>query len=332
MALSMAFLARTATVIIALGMLALPADAAKSTKKWLDAVPTAAKSVEIKGKTTSSNYYPLDKTTPVSVKVVGPGTLKVYTRSEIPGKSKETIYGLAVVRDGTKHYLISRSAKVSKAEVVGENKRIGESKTVTFKVPKGTHEYQFKLPKDSKLDGYARFVFAEKLVAPKVDEEIKYIPFLPRKFSEEVRIVVKEEEYIYYRVNTSKVVELEVIGPAKLKIVSRLEFTSQMHNDKPYRLQISNEKEIVQTNPLKGKISATASYRHPTDLVIGRGDTSFLKVPDGRHRYTFTAPDSEGSVLLRFYLPEKALGNEWTPNGANGKAEIKPLGEQIQRG
>ncbi len=328
----MALIARAATIVILLLVIVSQAFSEKAKLKWIEVNPSGAEPVEIKGKKSFSKYYPLQKSTPVSIKVVGPGSLRVYARTEMAPGIKEAIYGIAVVRDGKKHYLISRTAKKSSLVISGKNTPLGEQKSVTFKVPKGTHEFQLTLPEDSKNNGYVRFAFAEKPTPKKPVEEVKYVPFLPRKFNEEVRIVVKEEEYIYYRADNSSKVELEVIGPAKLKIVSRLEFNQSMQGEKSYRLQISNGDEIVQTKPLKGKISATASYRKPSTQMLGRGDSSFLTVPAGKQRYSITTPDKGGSVLLRFYLPEKALGNEWKPTDSNGKAEGKSTKKSSLKG
>ncbi len=328
----MAPLARAAIIFLASGILASPAFSVKSNKKWSEVTPTGSTPLEIKGNKSSSQYYFLDKKSPVSIKVVGPGSLRVYTRTELAADSKEAIYGLTVVRDGKKNYLISRTAKQSTVHVAGKDTKLGELKSVTFKVPKGTHEYQLTLPQDSPKGVYARFAFAEKPTAKLAAEKLKYVPFLPRKFVEEVRIVSKEEEYIYYRIDKSSKVELEIIGPAKLKIVSRLEFDHTMLSEKSYRLQISNGNEIVQTEPLKGKISATATYRKQSELALGRGDASHLTVPEGKHRYTVSTPDKNSSILVRFYLPEKALGNEWNPTDANGKVELKSLKKTILRG
>ncbi len=328
----MTSIARAATIILTFGIFVSPAFSEKSKKKWVEVTPSVATSVEIKGNKSSSNYYFLDKTAPVSIKVVGPGSLKVFTRTEFSAGTKEAIYGLSVVRDGKKRFLISRTAKLSPAKIAGKETRLGEQKSVTFKVPKGTHEFQLLLPSDSKSAAYARFEFAEKPLPKPTPEEVKYIPFLPRKFGDEVRILVKEEEYIYYRIDKSSKVELEVIGPAILKLVSRLEFDHTMQNEKHYRLQINSQNELVQTIPLKGKVSAAASYRKPTDLLIGRGDASYLTVPEGKHRYVVISPDKNSSVLLRFYLPEKALGNEWFPSDSNGKAEVKSFKKYITRG
>jgi hypothetical protein len=57
-----------------------------------------------------------------------------------------------------------------------------------------------------------------------------------------------------------------------------------------------------------------------------------LNVPSGKHRYTISTTDKNGSVLLRFFLPEKALGNEWKPSDDNGKAELRSSQKDVLKG
>lgn len=321
----MTSLARAATILglIGGGTLALFNVGAATARKWKEVTPEDAKAVTIQTKKSAPQYYSLDGKRPLAVKVTGPGAFRVYSRAVLPDAKKEGIYGIVVLRDGEKRYLISRTAKHSTAKVVGSEKvRVGVPKSVTLKVPAGEHEFQVTTPHDAKRPVYVRFLLAERAKKKATGEKINYIAYLPRKFGEEVRIVVKEQEYIYYRATVSSPVELEVIGPTRIKGVSRLEFDHTMHGDKPYRVQASENSNVIQTSPFTGKISGTATYSKPTEKVIGQGDTFFINVPEGKHRYIVTTPDKGSSVLLRFYLPEKALGNELKPANKNGSAGL----------
>ena len=153
--------------------------------------------------------------------------------------------------------------------------------------------------------------------------EIPYIAYLPRTFPEEIRIAVREREYIYYRVQEGQSVEIEVIGPTRIKGISRLEFDHTMRGEKPYRIQIRENNTIISTKPFTGAISETASYVVTTNKLVGKGDTFYIDVPTGRHRYQVTTPDNGMTVLLRFYLPQSDLGN--VPSTA--RLDLGDLGE-----
>jgi len=303
--------------------LSLPLVAAP--RKWTTVTPKGVQPTVIESSKTKQDYFALTQKAPITVKVIGPGFIRIVSRTVLPGKKREGIYGLVVLKDGEDRKLFSRTTMHSAMKVVGApNVRVGKPKTVTLKVPAGEHEYQVALPPDAKHDAFIRFKFSEKEAKKSSGTKVEYVAYLPRKFPEEVRIQVKEQENICYRATTEKPVEVEIIGPTKVKIISRLEFDHTMRGEKPYRVQVSEDSKIVQTSPFNGKISGTAAYSVTSDKIIGRGDTFFLDVPAGKHRYLVNTPDKGNSILLRFYLPQKDLGNEWKPAKGNGNASVVP--------
>ena len=261
--------------------------------------------LEINGKKRS--YWKLDKDNSLVVKTVGPGELKVYTRMELNQKQNEGVYSFITLIDGERQPLAARATEYSKSakNPKQKNQRLGKSRTIFYDIPPGEHEYRFKVSEDSKDVIYARF-----LVSNQHEEEISYIAYLPRSFPEEVRITVKEREYIYYRSNRSEHIELEVIGPTRVKCVSRLEFDHSIRGIKPYRVQVSQNDQVILTDFFNAKISGTASYSEKSDKVLGKGEIFYIDVPEGKHRYRISTPDPDISVIFRFYLPEKDLGNE----------------------
>jgi len=314
------------TVAFSLPLVAAP-------RKWTVVTPKSAQPVAIESKKSKQEYFSLTEKTPLTVKVTGPGFIRFVTRTILPAKKKEGIYGLVVLKDGQDRKLVSRTTTYSTSKVVGApSVRLGKPKTVTLKVPAGEHEYQVALPPDAKHDAFVRFKFSEKTVKKASVSKVGYIAYLPRKFTEEVRIQVKEQEYICYRASADKPVEVEVIGPTKLKVISRLEFDHTMRGEKPYRVQISEESKIIQTSPFNGKISGTAAYSASSDKVLGRGDSFFLDVPAGKHRYLVNTPDKGSSILLRFFCPQKDLGNGLKSPKGNGSAGLVPKRPKPDKG
>ncbi len=275
--------------------------------EWKLVKPVSGKKdvLEINGKKRS--YWRLDKDNPLVVKTVGPGELKVYTRMELKQEQNEGIYGFITLIDGERQPLTARATEYSKStnNPKQKNQRFGKSRKIFYDIPPGEHKFRFEVSEDSKDVIYARF-----LVSNQHEEEISYIAYLPRSFPEEVRITVKEREYIYYRSNISEYIELEVIGPTRVKCVSRLEFDHSMRGKKPYRVQVSQNSHVILTDFFNAEISGTATYSEKSDKVLGKGEIFFIDVPEGKHRYQISTPDPDISVIFRFYLPEKDLGNE----------------------
>ena len=273
--------------------------------KLLQSVDGKRVMLKIKGKRRS--YWKLDRDNPIAVRIKGETEIKVYTRMELKEKQKEGIYSFITYIDGKQQPLIARATQYSTSAKIPWRKdhRLGQSRVIYYNVPDGEHEYRFTVQGDSENVIYFRF-----LVPDQKTEDVSYVAYLPCSFPEEVRITVKEREYIYYRTNISKYIEIEVIGPTKVKCVSRLEFNHTMRGNKPYRVQVAENDKVVLTDFFNAVISGTANYSTKSDKVLGKGDIFFIDVPEGRHRYRISTPDPDISVIFRFYLPEKDLGNE----------------------
>jgi len=282
--------------------------------KWkaVDATTGEKVNLTVNGKT--SRYYQLASQKNVTLKVTGPTTVKLITRTTVRDKSTFNNYSIVSQIDTKKKKTIGRASSYTK-DVVNPKSQdlIAKSRDITYKVPSGEHVMTFAVPKSAKYS-----VFVRLSIPDTVKKVENYIAYLPNKFKEEVRITVNESEYIYYRVNSENSIELDVIGPTTLKCLSRLEFDHTIRGDKPYRIQIKENGKVVRTKPHQAKVSASALYQTKGDKVIGRGDNLLFKVPAGKHTYQLSTPDTGISVLLRLYLPEGDLKK--TFNGSAKKS------------
>lgn len=286
-------------VIFLLSSLAIAND-------WELVKPAAGKKITLKIDGKTRNYWRIDRKEPVIINVTGPGQLKIITRMVLPNEKQEDVYSFVLYIDGKRQPLIARATQYSKSvsNAKFKDQRLGESRSVFYKVPAGDHEYKLTLSKDFKEKIYAR-----PFVANGSEKKTNYIAYLPRFFPEEVRISVKEHEYIYYRTNKDKPIELEVIGPTKVKCISRLEYDDSMRGKQNYRIQVTEGDKVIQTDFFNSEISSIASYIDRSDMVIGKGEVFYIEVPEGKHKYSIFTPDPDTSIIFRFYLPEKDLGN-----------------------
>jgi len=285
-----------------------------SAEGWELIKPTAGNLSKLKIAGKTRQYYELTHTDTTVIEVEGPTTLKILTRAVLSKKRRDVLYGMIVHRDNENREFIGRGSSRDKSasSLKKSKQRISKSRTIEFEVPNGNHIYQIVLPKEVKNPVYVRFLTPE---ANK--KEINYIAFLPRIFKEEVRLEIREQEYIYYRSTTDKPVELDVIGPTRIRGLARLEFDHSIRGDQPYRVQISENGKIISTVPIIAKISGTASYLEPGDKVPARGENFYIDVPPGSHKIEVSTPDPGVSVLFRFYIPQKDLGNSTTPKNTS---------------
>jgi len=296
-------------VVAGLGCTFLNGNSAVSTStNWKVVKPSDGKPIALLVKGNKRNYFKLNPNDELVVKVSGPNKLKLLARAVL-SDDKEESFSFITNRDGDKRYHTARVAGRAKSVTNPSNDKeiIGNGRSVVFKVPDGDHEFRITLPDGAKEPIYIRFL----TTGPKIEKKpVDYIAYLPLSYDKEVKLVVNEHEYIYYRGSESKPIEIEVNGPTKVKVVSRLEFDHTMRGEKQYRVQVSEGDQVILTEPVKTGVSGTATYSEKSSCVLGKGKDFYIEVPSGKHRYQIKSPDSSIGVIFRFYLPQRDLGNE----------------------
>ena len=263
--------------------------------------------IQIKGK--DRTYYRLDKGNPLEFTVEGAAEFKMLTRLDMDNfkKSKKVDYKVFCEIDGKKtHY--TRSAVWSKGvEFAKGGGRFGTAETFTIKLKPGKHKVKLSLANDDDKRIYVRLLEKDQ----KVKQETERVAMHPQKFTQMVKILVKEREFDYYRVGNKDSVELKVIGPATIKVITRLEYNITMNGDKKYRIAVHEDGKLKNTFLISTDLSEAAMYtKDKAETKLSRGDEFFIEVPAGEHIYTFKVEDSNRNVLLKFYLPAEAMKNK----------------------
>jgi|GEM_PF-1206234 hypothetical protein len=278
--------------------------------------------VKLKVNNKSRSYWILEKQDTISVKVIGPASLKAYCRAALSSKRPEVLFGLLSIMDGNDRKLVGDGASQDKSVRYPKlsKQRISYARSFIYDIPSGEHEMLFIVPHEVKKSLYLRF-----LVSSNVEDERSWIAYLPRGFQDEVRLVIKEREYIYYRSDSSNPIELEVIGPTRIRGVARLEFDPTIRGDKSFRIQVKENDKVLSTQPITARVSAVAKYPNASVKIPARGENFYFDVPSGKHLLEIHTPDIGISILLRFYIPQKDLGNEQS-TGQNGRAGATNFG------
>ncbi|NQS97658.1 MAG: hypothetical protein HQ591_04320 [candidate division Zixibacteria bacterium] len=263
--------------------------------------------IRIKGK--DWTYYKLDLKNPLETVIDGPVKLKIITRLNMKGYEKDdkVDYTIYSVIDGKKtHY--TRSAEISKGIELSQSGEgdIGMGGNIIIDLPNGKHKIKLYLDKRDKREIYVRVLKKNS----KLSEKPKRVAMNPQEYTNMVKILVKEKQYDYYRVGAQDSLKLSIIGPATVKVLSRLEYDLTMNGDKKYRTQVYEDDSLKNTFLLNTVLSDVAVYAEPyAEKSLSRGDHFYIEVPPGEHIYTFRVLDSGMSAILKFYIPESALGN-----------------------
>ncbi len=263
--------------------------------------------IQVKGK--DWTYYRLDRKNPLEFTIVGPTTIRVITRLDVTeyDKGRKVDYTIeCAIDDKNAHF--SRSALLSKGvNLTGDEKRsIGAGRHFDLKLNEGSHNVKLYLQKKSRDVVYIRLL---KEGIPMVDEP-KRVAIAPLEFTSPVKILVRENEFDYYRIGPKDSLKLEIIGPATVKVLSRLEYDVTMNGELKYRLAIFEDGSLKNTFLLSTRLSDITVYKDAkADKRLARGDTFHIEVPKGKHIYTFKMRDNGWTSLQKFYIPADALDN-----------------------
>ena len=263
--------------------------------------------VQITGK--SRAYYALSDDDRVQVKVKGPTRLRVISRAILDGKQDSVEYRFLARRGGSQKQITfrHRSREFDNAAVMGETDAgVTAMRTKIIDVPRGDQTYTFFLPRNSKQTVLLRFARESKEFA----EGNKVVAMTPITYTTRVDLVTKEEASAYYRVGANDKVVLRLIGPATLKVMSRIEFDQNMNGRQKWRVHVIEDGKINATHSLSAKKSQVTAYREASAFVPSLAEMVFVEVPEGIHEYEFRLPDNHRSVLVRFLLPENQLERE----------------------
>lgn len=263
--------------------------------------------LNIAGKTRT--YFVLDKTSQVNFSVEGPSQLKIMSRLQLKSVNAEPDYTIELQIEGSKKSRsIHHSSRLSeKAEsTLDSNMFIGVLRSKVIDIPAGKHNVILRVP-----DGSTDKVFVR--ISQKTNEftgGTAVVAMTPFEFTTEVELITDEVAYPYYRVGNTDKAALRLVGPATLKVLSRIEFSPEMKGSQKWKVQVLEDGKMKKSFNLSAGSSDVIRYRNPSPLVPSRAETFFVEVPEGEHVYEFRMTDDPRTALLRFLLPKAELSGE----------------------
>ncbi|HEY3294328.1 MAG TPA: hypothetical protein VGL38_02720 [bacterium] len=253
-------------------------------------------------------YYALEQGKQLQITVQGPSRLRIVSRVLLDSPKDTADYGYVIQRKNGKTFTIVHTAGLSdKALMAGEGaKVVGESRSKVMDVPQGDQTFVFTLPKNTKRSVIFRFAVETN----EFTAGAPVVAMTPADFTKEVDLTSGEKTVPYYRVGTGFNVALKIIGPATIKVLSRIEFDQSMNGKQKWKVQVAEDGKVKAVYPLSAGRSDTIAYHETSSLVASWAETFFIEVPQGEHRYEFTLPDNHRTALLRFLLPKNQLVRE----------------------
>ena len=252
----------------------------------------------------SRSYYSMSTDHPSTINVQGPGILLIRTRGRfVPDADKTLDYAVICVIDGSKQKMLSAKDVKRASGASYQNTKLGnpgQLKDFEIKLGLGHHTLEFYLAKDG-IPVAARYKFTRGKA-----KKQSWIAYSPKDPVEPVDLISRESTVKYYRFSTEKPLTVEVNGPTKVRVLTRIENHYQMKGRIHYRVQVKENNEVINTYQMNSLRSEIAVYKSDESMVPGKACEFVIEVPKGRHHYDVLLLDKDkNTVLGRFLLPKK---------------------------
>ncbi len=243
-------------------------------------------------------YYLLTRKGPVEITVDGPTSLKVHTCLQWREEMEPIqTYKLIVQEDGYREKVVSKTTVKSASALSPPDQRWGESRYFLLQVPQGEHVYRFSLWEAAADTVGLRFAFAE----PK-----DWLSLVPARHGGVLEAVEGEKEETYYLATPERSVILEITGPERLKVVSRLNYDPTVTGVQGYTIVVEEKGVELEKKAFRTYKSEVAEYSERGDLIPSKADRLYLDVPKGEHTLDFRLVGTLArSVSLQFLIQEE---------------------------
>ena len=216
----------------------------------------------------------------------------------VTDKSVDYQYSISV--DG-ENQIVSRTAKPSKItkSISGENvssynsllKNLSESVSAIRITNTSEYDLLFKVTGNNTLTNL---------------QPIDYIRYSPHKYSSRQNLEIDEKSYTYFSANP-RPVEFNLEGPIYLKIISRLLFDDTINSSYEYRyILLIDDMEFSEYRE-KAHKSLKAFLKNEEEVIPSTGDVNIVKIPDGLHKISIVAPDTNRDIIFRLFISKSAV-------------------------
>ncbi|TET61906.1 MAG: hypothetical protein E3J47_04425 [Candidatus Stahlbacteria bacterium] len=258
--------------------------------------PNKTWEIEIVTKKTEK-YYLLTKNEPISIGVEGPTYLKVYTRIPWFGDIKgRQIYKIILQENDMDERIITLESEKSNVTKNKKGRPLSKWRSFYIEVPEGMNKYKiinWSSPNDTILLKF-------KYESPK-----KWADIPASDYNTIIESIEEEKIVKYYELKKNEQLTLGINGPARLKVISRLNYDEKIMGDQNYTI-LADDNGNVKKFTLKCYKSQTIEYKDRKEIVPSNARNSYINIPKGWHNIKFSLSGTIAkSVSLRFQVEKK---------------------------
>ena len=123
---------------------------------------------------------------------------------------------------------------------------------------------------------------------------------VPMVFQTNRKVMINEKAISYYELANNRPLQIELKGPKRLRILSRLIFDEYMGISDKYHLRIKSGKKVMGTYLIYSERSSSSYILDMEDKVPGKWRTCEIDIPNGNQLITVEVVDKDKNVLTRF--------------------------------
>jgi hypothetical protein len=250
-------------------------------------------------------YFILEQNRVIEFNVSGPTRAKIRVRPGLEGGIKSADFEIQIWENDK--LIAGRKANSRKSRLSTNNKGvdIGLARDIFFKVPRGKHSYKIRVVSSNIKKFYVRFYQEKKKRKP------KYVTYKPSEFDKTVKLKSEKSNITYYLVDKDGGASLTILGPAEIRVYCRANFDKNIKEKTKFGLGVFENGEAVKKFTGIAKKSSKTVFEDRTDLIPSTLHKYTLRIPSGKHNYTFKKINSAAPTLaIRFKMKEDGLGKK----------------------
>jgi hypothetical protein len=155
----------------------------------------------------------------------------------------------------------------------------------------------------------------------------KHVPIIPVQ-GKNVSVLVNGKETNYYLLSTKTPLWIEVDGPGKFLVVSRLVFPGASTSTMKYSISVVDGKTIVKTHSTQTeKSDATMKASR---AILGKSRKGTIEIPEGSHKYELRLEKTEASdvAVKLYFVPAKGTAKEVTIEALSYDRVVTAMAEE----
>ncbi|MBC8478996.1 MAG: hypothetical protein H8D46_00915 [FCB group bacterium] len=250
-------------------------------------------------------YYQLHTET-LNYTVTGPRTLEIIARKAVPRKLEDaTDYGYFITLDENEPievtYKKKKSASINSPRHPGHS--YTRSGTYNLTIPAGEHTLTLKPQQKRSSPVLIRIIVQTDHT---VRGEGAFVTPVTREHPD--HLIISDKSIRYFSLTAQSPIMLELDGPGRLEIISRLAFEDWMTDEAPYRLRVSIGDQVIGTYFFITEKSEVSLIQEDKARVPGKWRSCEFELQTGRKQYTVELLDPDKKVYIRaleYHDPEK---------------------------